>query len=276
MQRLDKMKLGLLPAPNFIKEARDLREHYGVTDRYSTGDIVIDAYLGGGYGRKTNSDKGGYEIITIFGETGVGKSTLATSFVVDPIQKGVPVCYFALEDSQADVVNRYSFMTGEEPPSNLLFLPDQRGYSLDQMKESLRQIFSIVDIIVIDPLSFIFQNSVIVDKEEQFQRQEVFMNNVNDVMKEVNKTIIITSHVNKGAGDGMDKILGSSAIQNVSTKVVQVGRDKNQSQFIRLWKTRFTKFRTSEIIVDTSTVRVRAKNNSPSDLLEMRKLWGDI
>lgn len=275
MKTLDKMNLGLQPATNFIEEAKRLRENYGVTNRYSTGDIVIDAYLGGGYGRKT-SDGGGYEIITIFGETGSYKSTLATTFVVDPILKGEMVCYFALEDSQADVCNRFRFMTGKEPPENLLFLPDQRGYSLEQMKESMRQIFKVVDIIVVDPLSFIFQNSVMEGKEEQFQRQEVFMNNVNDVMKETNKTIIITSHVNKGAGEGMDKILGSSAIQNVSTKVIQVGRDKDQMPFIRLFKTRFTKHRITDLKINTSKVMIKAMNNSPSDLAEMKRLWGDV
>lgn len=276
MQKLDKMKLGLLPATGFIDEAKKLRDNYGATNRFSTGDIVIDAYLGGGYGRKTNDGTGGYEIITIFGETGSYKSTLATSFILDPLEKGATVCYFALEDSPADVVNRYKFMTGQEPPANLMFLPDQRGYSLDQMLKAIEELFEIVDIIVVDPLSFIFQNSVMLSKEEQFARQEIFMNGVNDIMKKVNKTIIITSHVHKGVGEGMDKILGSSAIQNVSTKVIQIGRDKEEQPFMRLWKTRFTKHRTTPLAVSIANIRINAKNNSPSDLAQMQRLWGDV
>lgn len=275
MKKLNKVNLGLIPANSYIAEAEKRRATYGVTDRYSTGDIVIDAYLGGGYGRRFE-DGGAYEIITIFGETGSYKSTLATTLIVNPVIKGENVCYFALEDDQADVVNRFYFMTGIEPPANLMFLPDQRGYSLDQMKEAMLDIFTIADIIVVDPISFIFQNSVLDGREEQFQRQEVFMNNVNDIMKICNKTIILTSHVNKGAGEGMDKILGSSAIQNVSTKVMQIGRDKNEQPFVRLYKNRFARHRTTPLSVKVEHGMIKALNNTPNDLVEMRKRWGDI
>ena len=89
----------------FVRSALDSISSWGETKLYSSGDAVIDEYLGnsriGAYGRPQN-----YEIITIFGSTGMSKSTFASSMVIDPALKGTQIGYFALEDDPVDVVRR--------------------------------------------------------------------------------------------------------------------------------------------------------------------------
>jgi RecA-family ATPase len=62
-------------------------------------------------------------------------------------------------------------------------------------------------------------------------------------MKKLKKTIILVSHVNKASGmKGMDKIVGSGAIAQASTKVIEIKEDDTTDviQF-HLRKSRFTK-----------------------------------
>ena len=164
MAEKKKINLGLTPASTLVEEAKKASEEWGRTDLYSTGDPILDEYLGnsqtGGYGRRS-----AYEIITIFGDTGMNKSTFASSLIIDPASKGTTVAYFALEDDPKDVVSRLMKQCDDEEQlnkvlDNVLFMPENDGYTLDMMAEAIEDIFSIADIVVIDPLQFIFEASV--------------------------------------------------------------------------------------------------------------------
>lgn len=281
MAKTQKINMGMTPATSLIDAAKAEMDSWGKTDLYSTGDQILDEYLGnsftGGYGRKD-----GYEILTIFGDTGMNKSTFATSIILDPASKGTQIAYFALEDDPKDVVRRILIMCdmNEEKArtitNNILFMPESDGYTLDSMAEAIEKIFDVVDIIVIDPLQFIFEASVAEKGETEFNRQRLFMRKMNNLMKHTNKTLIIVSHTGKGGGKdartGVDRIIGSSAVAQVSTKVIEINRKEDGLQGIRLWKTRFTPYRFCGVQIRLDNMVVRTVYEL-SDLPQARKAW---
>ena len=276
MNSTKKINLALSQASSLIEPAKAEMSNWGKTDLYSTGDAVIDEYLGGGIGRKD-----GYEIITIFGATGMNKSTFTTSIILDAAEKGVQVAYFALEDDPKDVVKRILVQCdmNEEKAlkitQNILFMPESDGYTLDAMAEAIEEIFQIADIVVIDPLQFIFEASVTERGETEFNRQRLFMRRMNNVMKHTNKTLIIVSHTSKSSGkfaaQGLDRIIGSSAVAQVSTKVIEIDR-KDGVHGIRLWKTRFTPYRYTGIQVRLDNMVVHSVYDN-KDMPQVRKMW---
>lgn len=275
-----KINLGMTPAFTLVEEAKKAMEEWGKTDLYSTGDPILDEYIGnsssGGYGRKS-----AYEIITIFGDTGMNKSTLASSLIIDPASKGVPIAYFALEDDPKDVVSRLMKQCDSEELldkvlDNIMFMPENDGYTLDMMADAIENVFKVVDIVVIDPLQFIFEASVTEKGETEFNRQRLFMRKMNNVMKHTNKTLIIVSHTGKGGGKdsrtGVDRIIGSSAVAQVSTKVIEINRKEDGVHGIRLWKTRFTPYRFSGVQIRLDHMRVKTVYEK-TDLPQVRALW---
>lgn len=265
----------------FLQPAIDTIDDWGRTELYTTGDPVIDEYLGesclGGYGRKN-----GYEILTIFGATGMSKSTFATSMILPAAENGVQVGYFALEDDPKDVARRIYIQNEKDAQrasktlENIYFLPENSGYTLSQMAETIQETFKQVDIIVVDPIQFIFEASVEERGETEFNRQRLFMRQMNNVMKATNKTLILVSHTSKGgdtknAKTGLDRIIGSSAIAQVSTKAIEINR-KDGVLGIRLWKSRFTPYRHAGIAIKLDNMRVRYAYDT-SDLKEVRANW---
>lgn len=282
---MNKINLGMSQATSFIDAAKAEMGSWGKTDLYSTGDPILDEYLGnsqsGGYGRKD-----GYEIITIFGDTGMNKSTFATSMILTPAKNGNQIAYFALEDDPKDVVRRILVqcnMDEEEAKkatNNILFMPESDGYTLDAMATAIERIFDVVDIVVIDPAQFVFEASVTERGETEFNRQRLFMRKLNNIMKHTNKTLIIVSHTGKGGGkdarQGIDRIIGSSAIAQVSTKVIEINRKEDGLHGIRLWKSRFTPYRFCGVQIRLDNMKVRTVYEL-KDLPQARKLWsGEI
>lgn len=281
MTKTNNINMGLTPASSLIETALQDMDNWGKTDLYSTGDPIFDEYLGQGYGRKD-----GYEIITIFGDTGMNKSTLATTMILDPALNGTQIAYFALEDDPKDVVKRIIIQCENDQDkldkitSNILFMPENDGYTLDMMAEAIEQIFQVADIVVVDPLQFIFEASVAEKGETEFNRQRLFMRKMNNIMKHTNKTLIIVSHTNKGGGSkdgkkGLDKIIGSSAVAQVSTKVLEIDRKEDGIQGVRLWKTRFTPYRFTGVQVRLNNMRVETVYE-PADLPQARRIWSGL
>lgn len=268
-----------------------------VTNEHSTGDMLMDEYLGGGYGRPN-----AYEIVMIFGDTGSNKSTLSTQLILNPALKGKQIAIFALEDDVVDVYTRIrrqslSFGAGkfDDPmvamrkiSKSIWMAPDSDGYTLEAMALEIESLFTTgTDIVVVDPLQFIFEASVVEKTETEFNRQRLFMRQINNMMKRVaretgkSKTIILVSHTNKGRYESaMDNIMGSGANKQVPTKIIQVYRDKDGFKFIRLHKSRFTQHRFGshplELDPNTMTFHTIAcpPDRSPEDWAnEIRACW---
>lgn len=233
------------------------------TDLYDIGDPFINEYLGGsqkgGYGRV-----GGYEIVLVFGSTGVNKSTFTTQMIINPALSGKKIAYYSLEDDVDDLYHRLWLQTNglvdkfdsnqnlmEKLETHIFVAPESDGYTLEQMASQVEGMFMMgVDIVVIDPLQFIFEASVVEAQETEFNRQRLFMRQINNLMKRAtrsqgkSKTIVLVSHTNKGKHDDpMDTIMGSGANKQVPTKIIQIARNKDGGRFIQMHKSRFTEHR---------------------------------
>ncbi len=235
---------------DFADEANKLRKTYGKTSLYSSGQPSLDEYFGGGYGRPD-----GYEIVVLYGPTGVGKSTVGLNFLRDPVTSGRKVGMLVLEDDGADVFNRFTDMLGKEDTDrwimgsdNIHFTPQEalvKAWKLDDLVEMIEDWFVTrqLDVIMLDHLQFAFESAEAIKGENEYIAQRVFMQKLNQLMKQVKKTIILVSHVNKaGTSKGMDKIVGSGAIAQAGTKVIEVSEDDVPDRIrLNMRKTRFTK-----------------------------------
>jgi predicted ATP-dependent serine protease len=234
---------------DFYEEAQRLRGSFGKTTLFSTGHDVLDNYFGGGFGRED-----GYEIVLMYGETGIGKSTVALNFVAPAIRDGKKVGLLVLEDDMADVSNRlekilapseYATMNSQQ---KVLALPDDaltKSWKLDDLLEYIEDWFTLdkCDLILLDHLQFAFENAEAVKGENEYIAQRVFMQKLNQLVKRLKKTIILISHVSKASqSKGMNKIAGSGALAQAATKVIEVSDTKLQDTIaLELRKSRFTK-----------------------------------
>lgn len=233
---------------DFYDKAKALKATWGRTDLYSTGHSVLDGYFSGGFGRKD-----GYEIVLLYGPTGVGKSTVALNFMAPAIKKGTKVGLLVLEDDMADVSNRLSQVLSDEDYSKMnggqtvRCLPEDaltKSWNLKDLLQYIEDWFDEgIELILLDHVQFAFENAESVKGENEYIAQRVFMQQLNQLMKKKKKTIILVSHMNKATGaKGMDRIVGSGALAQAATKVIQVLEDKDMKNVIRLelMKSRFT------------------------------------
>lgn len=233
---------------DFLEKAKLLKGSFGRTDLYSTGHSELDKYLGGGFGRQD-----GYEVVLLYGATGIGKSTVALNFLAEAIKQGKKVGLLILEDDMADVSNRLEGVLGPKyyarmnASQNVLCLPEDaltKSWKLDDLLKYIEDWFDLgVELILLDHLQFAFESAEMIRGENEYIAQRVFMQKLNQLMKRVKKTIILVSHVNKANGaKGMDKIVGSGAIAQAATKVIEVADDRMDDTIrLNMRKTRFTK-----------------------------------
>lgn len=231
------------------KEQADKIQHgYGKTNLFSTGLSSFDAYLNGGYGRTE-----GYEIVLLFGPTGIGKSTVGLNMIAEPIRNGTKIGLLVLEDDMPDVSNRLRQILSEEEYRKMntgrtVLSFDQeeltKSWTLDDLLKFIEMWFDMgVELIFLDHLAFAFEGAEAIKGENEYIAQRVFMQKLNQLIKRLNKTIILVHHQNKNSGSrGMDKVVGSGAIVQASTKVIEVSEgDVLDSVNINLLKSRFTK-----------------------------------
>lgn len=282
--------LGMIPLWSMEDKAMErAQKNGGRTDLYSFGDPIIDDYCGGGYGRKD-----GYELICLYGGTGMNKSTFASQMVLSPASRGKRVAYLALEDEIEDVINRMHaqvFVTQgissqrvwDTVRKNIDFFPENSGYSLKSMVETIDKLFETYDVVLIDPVQFIFELSAVERGESEFNRQRVFLNELKSVISKHEKTLIFVSHVNKSAysaikGDNvMGEIQGAGQLSQIASKVIRIYRDKDGVRTIDLPKSRFTPNRRMPLTVNLNTSSMRIAYDTsgltPNQILEMKANW---
>lgn len=232
---------------DFAEEAEKLRENYGKTNRFSTDIPKLDTYLGQGYGRYN-----GYEIVILFGPTGIGKSLVGLNLLRNPVANGDRVGIMALEDDGPDVFIRFTKILGPELTKKFVMQGDtihmmpaealQKSWKLDELLELLEEWFTKrkMDVILLDHLQFAFEGAEAIKGENEWVAQRVFMQKLNQMMKRVKKTIIIVNHISKDSkAKGLNKIVGSSSIPQAGTKVIEVYRD-GVNTHLHMWKSRFT------------------------------------
>lgn len=234
---------------DYYEKAKSLKATWGQTDLYSTGHSPLDMYLGGGYGRRN-----GYEIVLLFGATGVGKSTVGLNFLKEPIKAGVNIGLMVLEDDMADVSNRLHKILGDDEylkmnnNRNVRCIPEDdlsRSWNLRDVIEYIEYWFEEgIDLILLDHLQFLFENAEAIRGENEYINQRIFMQKLNQLVKRSGKTVILVSHQHKdNKSKGMDKIVGSGSIAQAATKVIEVAEDTEMIDhlWITMHKSRFTK-----------------------------------
>lgn len=231
---------------DFDEDTDKLEKTYGTTPLYSTGSSDLDNYFRGGYGRPD-----GYEIVVLFGETGIGKSTFGLNMVLDPIKRGKKVGLLMLEDDGSDVNMKFRLMLGREQlvkhNKQIHFTPPdvvngKKLWGLDDLLALIEEWYveRDLDVILLDHLQFAFESAVALKGENEYISQRIFVRKVNYLVRKLNKTIILVSHVGKNTqAKGMGKIIGSSGIAGSATKTIEVKKDKD-TMLVRYWKSRFT------------------------------------
>lgn len=254
---------------DFAEEAAKLKLTYGRTDLYTTGIPQLDQYFqGGGYGRKD-----GYEIVVLYGPTGVGKSLVALNLIAPAIRSDVKVGLLILEDDMADASVRLSFILEPEDYEKMndgktvRCLPKDalvKSWTLDELLKYIEDWYdSGVDLILLDHLQFAFEGAEAIKGENEYAAQRVFMQKLNQLIKRKKKTIILVNHVNKQANvKGMDKMVGSGAIPQAATKVIEVRKDQDTGDTVlRLWKSRFTPTPTHDYVLQMKASRLVPLSN---------------
>lgn len=248
---------------DFADKANKLASTFGKTELYTTGFSNLDEYLGGGYGRED-----GYEIVLIYGPTGIGKSLITLNLIAPAILSNVKVGMLILEDDMADASLRLKYILGTDDwknmnsRTNVVCLPEEalsKSWKLEDLLEYIEHWFTKenLDLILLDHLQFAFEGAESIKGENEYAAQRVFMQKLNQIVKRHNKTIILVSHVNKTtSAKGMDRIQGSGAIPQAVTKSIEVGMDHGK---VTLWlrKTRFTKRRDYPITLELDGTRLK-------------------
>jgi len=231
---------------DFDSATDSLERTYGTTSLYSIGSRDLDSYFYGGYGREN-----GYEIVVLFGSTGIGKSTFALNMLVGPILEGKKVGLLMLEDDGADVNAKLRKILGRDNLNkfsmNISFTPadvvdGSKLWGLDDLLVLIERWFTEreLDVLLLDPIQFAFESAVAIKGENEYISQRIFVRKINYLMRKLNKTIILVSHVGKnGQAKGMDRIVGSSGIAASATKTIEV-KKVYDDLLVRLHKSRFT------------------------------------
>jgi predicted ATP-dependent serine protease len=178
---------------------------------------------------------------------------VALNLMTPAIRSGMKTGLLVLEDDMADVSVRMSQIlirseyAAMNANSTVRCLPKDeltKSWKLDDLLEYIEAWFNDgIEIILLDHLQFAFESAESIKGENEWIAQRIFMQKLNQLMKRVKKTIILVSHVNKANGSkGMDKIVGSGAIPQAATKVIEISDDKlNGVIRLNLRKSRFTR-----------------------------------
>ena len=95
-------------------------------------------------------------------------------------------------------------------------------------------------------------------ERDKFTQQEIWMRRLNTLMKQTGKTIVMIQHTNKTKEEGMERIKGSSSLQQTATKVIEFNRNQEGYTMLRLWKTRFTPYRNEPLKVRLNNFLIEA------------------
>lgn len=252
---------------NYRDEIEVAKTNFGRTDLFKFRDPKINEYFYGGFGTPTD-----FEVITMAGKSGIGKTLFTQNMMIAAIDKGVRFAYICLEDSMKNTLARLERMISPEVlkrADKLIFTEENTRelYTLDQALEFISYLYEVenCELVVLDHLQFLMES---IDREklklDDNNLQRFLMRKLNRTMKLNHKTLVLVSHVNKRSekdSDLLDMIIGSSAIVQASTKVIYLSRNKDGELSIQLIKSRYTKRQEEPlpIVYDSNTLELRAE-----------------
>lgn len=253
---------------DYEKEADLRRETFGKTEKYTTGFPNFDKYLGFGFGNRH-----GYEIVTIFGDPGVGKSTFSLNIIAAEMVKGTKVGLMILEDDMPDVYNRLrqiifeSGMMALKKNKNVDVIPQhmlEEAWTFEQILKWIEDKNEErgIELFLIDHINFIFDNAELENPNKELAEQRKFMRKLNFMCRKRKLTVILVSHTAKGNAEGMGKVYGTTAITQVSTKVLGLKQGESSQFVVNMYKSRFTQRRQGFCLMSLNGLRLEDSNGT--------------
>lgn len=238
-------------APDYVSSMVENIDSYGVTDTYSTGLSQLDRYLGGGFGKK-----GGYEVVLVYGSTGVGKSRVGIQMMLDSVRKNIPQAWIILENSVEESIMNFHFMNGGTKdnakdvlkgvkPTTIRILPKKitdGEYTLDDIYDWIaerskegRKLF------LFDHIQYAFDSADYDGKTQEWREQRAFTKRLQLLAETDSLTIVMVSHiVNDTSRFGNNSISGNKSISEIATKAILVSRPDKETLMLTMTKSRHT------------------------------------
>lgn len=228
---------------DYLEEADKGLKEFGRTPKYSTGDPIIDSYIGGGFG-KTHA----FEIVAIFGESGIGKSMFGLKMIAHEISKGTKAAAMFLEDQMGELINRIRHMQRSDlfnkmmQSENVELLPESATENLWKFDEIIDWIEykykTGIELFYIDHVQFLYENADL-DSRDVWNEHRIFNKKLNNLCKKYGITLVIISHVNKDkTAKGVNKMQGSGSFGQATTKAIHIF-EVDGKKFIEVAKSRY-------------------------------------
>lgn len=229
---------------NYITAAKKAEETFGRTPLYKFFDPKINELLGGGLAKPNATN-----IILVYGGTGVGKTLLTLNILASAIREKKRFGHILLEDDVEEIYNRFKRIV--DKPSDI-FKQYHALLGPEKTKEQFTQQEALnylewwyrdlgIDIIVLDHIQFMFESSADGSQDNEWIRQRKFVQEINALVKKYKRTLVLVSHVKKGADMSLDSTTGSNAIPQVATKTLAIYRNATGQLCLKQDKTRYTK-----------------------------------
>lgn len=254
---------------NYTAEADKNEAEFGRTTDYAFYDDKLNEIFCGGLAKPNATN-----IILVYGASGVGKSLISLNIIASAIREHKKFAHILLEDDPHESLIRLRKIIDPDSKINadriintsqhILIGPDDVGtkFSQEEALELFEQLFKelSVDIVILDHIQFLFEATA-TSVENEWIRQRTFVQEINRIVKKYKKTIVLISHVKKGADMGLDSTTGSNSIPQVATKAIAIYRDEHKKLYLRQEKSRYTRPYFDEIPIKFTNFVVQYDDN---------------
>lgn len=212
----------------------------GVTDRYKTGNPIMDSYLGGGFG----GARGG-EVILVHSTAKAFKSTITMWMLRHSIEAGEKMGWIILEGGTEKALRtlRQTYV-GKYPEyekcdevlaknaANIFSMSrDMRraNFDMDMVITWMKNLVAThgVKLFYIDPVGYLADYSTDIGVPD-WKKESVFMKKVSWFCEDTDSTVLMVQHNVKGSNIQLHReaaIGGSRGFSNTATKVIEIRKE---------------------------------------------------
>ena len=212
----------------------------GVTDRYKTGDPIMDSYLGGGIG----GAKGG-EIILVHSTAKAFKSTITMWMLRHSIEAGEKMGWIILEGGTQKALRtlRQTYVSKYPEYEKCDAVLAKNAGNIFSMSRDMRRANFDMDMVItwmknlvathgvklfyIDPVGYLadYSNDIGIP---DWKKESVFMKKVSWFCEDTDSTVLMVQHNVKGSNIQLHReaaIGGSKGFSNAATKVIEIRKE---------------------------------------------------
>lgn len=248
---------------NYAAKADKNESQFGITPEYKFFDEKLNEFFCGGLSKPNATN-----IILIYGSSGVGKSLFSLNVIASAIREKKKFAHILLEDDPEESLIRLRKIIPQKEidvAPHILISGENLNVSFTQEEalelfEDLYKNFQ-VDIIILDHIQFLFEATANGSMDNEWVRQRTFVQEINRIVKKYKKTIVLISHIKKGADMSLDSTTGSNSIPQVATKAIAIYRNESRQLCLRQEKSRYTKPYFEEIPIKFENFRLCYDDN---------------